>query len=233
MEPAARPERSGRALAGAAGVVRGLARRAGPGLIVAFACLAVSLWLFGELADEVVDAEPFAFDEPLLRLAQSASSPAADAVFLFLSAVGFAWGVIPADIALVIGLAARRRLRDALFAAVALGGAGLLNVLAKHTFRRDRPTSWDSIAPETTYSFPSGHAMGSATLACVIVLLCWHLPQRRLVLAGAALFVVGVGLSRVYLGVHYPSDILAGWSAAVAWTLAVHAAVRPGRGFRP
>ena len=214
---------------GAVGFARALLQRVGPGLAVAFACIALSLWTFGELAEDVLEGEPFAFDEPLLRLARSVASPGADAIFLFLSAIGFAWGVVPVDIALVLSLAARRRVRDAVFAALALGGSGLLNVAAKHTFRRDRPVLWDSIAPEATYSFPSGHAMGSATLACVIVLLCWRRRWRGTVLALAVAFVLGVGVSRVYLGVHYPSDIAAGWAGALAWTLAVHAAVR-GRG---
>lgn len=211
---------------GAVGFARALLQRVGLGLAVAFACIALSLWTFGELAEDVLEGEPFAFDEPLLRLARSAASPGADAVSLFFSAIGFAWGVVPVDIALVLSLAARRRVRDAVFAALALGGSGLLNVAAKHTFRRDRPVLWDSIAPEATYSFPSGHAMGSATLACVIVLLCWHRRWRGMVIALAGAFVLGVGVSRVYLGVHYPSDIVAGWAAALAWTFAVHAAVR-------
>ena len=81
---------------------------------------------------------------------------------------------------------------------------------------------WESIVPEHNYSFPSGHAMGSMTLACVLVLLAWRTRARWAVLCAAAVFVVLVGMSRVYLGVHYPSDILAGWAAAIAWTIAVH-----------
>lgn len=225
MEPGARPDRRDVAAA-AIGFARGLLRRAGPGLVVAFALLAASLWTFGELAEEVLEGEPFELDEPVLRAARAVSSPHADAVFLFLSAIGFAWGVVPVDIALVLVLAARRRVRDAVFAMLALGGSALLNVVAKQAFRRERPALWESVAPEATYSFPSGHAMGSATLACVVVLLCWHRRERAAVLVIAGLFVLGVGLSRVYLGVHYPSDIVAGWSAALAWTLAVHVAMR-------
>jgi len=84
---------------------------------------------------------------------------------------------------------------------------------------------WESIAPEITYSFPSAHAMGSMALACVLVLLAWPSRWRWWVAVPAALFVLGVGLSRVYLGVHYPSDILAGWAAALVWTIAVHGLV--------
>lgn len=213
-------------------LARSLLRRIGPGLAVAFACIAICLWTFGELAEDVLEGEPFAFDEPLLLLARQVASPGADSLFLALSALGFAWGVVPVDLLLVLALALRRRVRDALFAVIALGGSALLNVAAKHGFRRERPLLWESIAPEATYSFPSAHAMGSATLGCVLVLLCWHRRWRWAVLAAAGLFTLGVGVSRVYLGVHYPSDILAGWTAAVAWTLVVHAAVRRRSGRR-
>jgi membrane-associated phospholipid phosphatase len=101
-------------------------------------------------------------------------------------------------------------------------GSLALNLAAKAYFARTRPDLWLSLAPETTYSFPSGHAMGSATLAVALALLAWHTPWRWPVAAAGALFVVLVGLSRVYLGVHYPSDILAGWMAATAWVVAMY-----------
>src|SRR3546814_8426441 len=94
----------------------------------------------------------------------------------------------------------------------ATGGSGLLTVVAKQAFARDRPSLWESIAPEHNFSFPSGHAMGSMTLAAVLVLLAWPTRWRWPVVAAMAVFVPMVGLSRVYLGVHFPSDILAGWA---------------------
>ena len=109
-----------------------------------------------------------------------------------------------------------------LFAGIALAGSGLLNVAAKHYFGRARPSLWESIAPESTFSFPSGHAMGSMTLAAVLVLLAWPTRWRWWVLGLAAAFVLMVGASRIYLGVHYPSDILAGWAAALAWVMGVY-----------
>jgi len=121
---------------------------------------------------------------------------------------------------------------EGLFAGVAIIGSALLNLGAKPLFARDRPSLWESIAPEGNYSFPSGHAMGSMTLACVLVLLCWWTRVRWPVCVAAIVFVTLVGASRVYLGVHYPSDILAGWAAAIAWTYAVYGMVFRG-GMRP
>lgn len=196
-------------------------RRGGARLAVVFIGLLLPLWGFGELADEVHDHEPFDFDEPLLHFARGLSHSGLDGLFLFVTDVGFAHGVIPFDVLLVIFLALRRHFREATFAAFAFAGSGLLNGAAKQLFARERPALWDSIAPEVTYSFPSGHAMASATLACVLVLLAWRTRWRWPVLALAVVFTALVGFSRVYLGVHYPSDILAGWAAASAWTAAV------------
>lgn len=214
-----------RAVADEIGFARRLLRRVGGRLVLAFAVIALSLWGFGELADEVLDGEPFRFDAPLLHWVRSVSTPQLDRAVLVVSSLGFAWGVIPADVLLGLALVIRRRFAEATFAIVATAGSGLLNVATKQGFGRERPALWESIAPETTYSFPSGHAMGSATLACVLVLLSWRTSWRWIVLASGTLFTMTVGASRVYLGVHYPSDILAGWLAAVAWTSAAHIAV--------
>jgi len=203
----------------------GYLRRNPARLLLVFLGVLLPLWGFGELAAGVRADATFAFDQPVLEFAHSLARGGLDRVFVVLSALGYLYGVIPADIALVAGLAWRRRLREASFALLALGGAAGLNILAKRTFARERPQLWESIAPEITYSFPSAHAMGSMALACVLVLLAWPSRWRWWVAVPAALFVFGVGLSRVYLGVHYPSDILAGWAAALVWTIAVHGLV--------
>lgn len=207
-------------------------------LLLLFAGIGLSLWGFAELADEVGEGEPFPFDEPLLLFAHDMARAGFDRFFLVASRLGYE-GVIVADTLLVLALLFRHRLRASLFAATAFIGSMLLNVATKHFFERIRPALWDSIAPETTYSFPSGHAMGSITLAWVAILLVRHLDVRHartwrpVVAALATTFVLAVGLSRIYLGVHYPSDILAGWTAATAWTLATYALIYPRRFRRP
>lgn len=191
-------------------------------LALLFVGLLLPLWGFAELADEVHEREPFAFDVPILLFARNLASDGLDRVFLFFSAVGYQWGVVPFDIALILVLAWRRRMREGMFAGVAIVGSALLNLSTKQFFARDRPTLWESIAPETTYSFPSGHAMGSATLAWVLLLLAWRTRWRWPVAIAMIAFAAMVAFSRVYLGVHYPSDILAGWAAASAWTASVY-----------
>lgn len=209
-------------LAQGARFIAGLLREHGGRLVLLFLCLLAPLWLFVELADEVHELEAFYFDEPLLRGAYAVSGPALDRFFVFISAIGYRWGVVPADIALTLVLLAMRRWREATFAGVSFVGSALLNLATKQFFQRDRPALWASIAPEPTFSFPSGHAMGSATLAMAVVLLCWHTRGRWPVAALAAAFTGLVGVSRIYLGVHYPSDILGGWAAGIAWVSGVY-----------
>lgn len=201
-------------------------------LLLAFVGLLLPLWGFGELADEVHEAEAFPFDAPILQFAQAVARDGFDRAFLLSSKLGCEWGVVPFDVLLVLGLGLSRRLREGLFAGTAIIGSALLNLGAKQLFARERPGLWESIAPESTYSFPSGHAMGSVTLAMVLVLLVWHTRWRCWVTLPMAAFVAMVGLSRVYLGVHYPSDILAGWTFAIAWSVGAYLLVFP-HGQRP
>jgi membrane-associated phospholipid phosphatase len=201
-------------------------------LLLLFAGLLLPLWGFAELAEDVREGEPFEFDEPLLLLAHAMARDGFDRAFLLASKLGYEWGVVPVDIALVVVLALLRRYRESLFVALATGGSALLNIATKQFFSRDRPSLWESIAPETSFSFPSGHAMGSMTLAMVFILLAWPTRWRWPTLVAMTVFVTMVGLSRVYLGVHYPSDILAGWTAAMAWVAGVYLMVFR-RGLQP
>jgi membrane-associated phospholipid phosphatase len=190
-------------------------------LLALFAGVLAPLWLFGALAEEVLEQEPFAFDVPVLLFLHSRSSPLLDRVMILFSLLGYPYGVVPIGVGMALALLAMRRWGDAFFWIVAVGGAGLLNLLAKAAFGRIRPDLWLSPAPETTYSFPSGHAMGSMAMVAALVVLLWPTRWRGPALLLGVPFVVLVGVSRMYLGVHYPSDILAGWAAAVAWVLGV------------
>jgi undecaprenyl-diphosphatase len=108
---------------------------------------------------------------------------------------------------------------------LAVGLVGPLTTLLKDAFGRLRPQFAGGGAQLSSLSFPSGHSSGIATLVTVALVLAWPLlvtpaARRGAVAAGAALVVV-VGLSRMWLGVHYLTDVLGGWSLGVAWSLAV------------
>ena len=188
-------------------------------LLLLLVGLLLPLWGFAELVAELREGEPFVFDDPVLLFAHHLARDGFDRVFLLFSHLGYERGVVPFDVVLVLLLAIRRRAREGLYCGLALGGSALLNLATKQLFARERPSLWESIAPESTFSFPSGHAMGSMTLAWVCLLLAWRTRWRWPVAAVMLSFTLMVGLSRVYLGVHYPSDILAGWTAASVWAV--------------
>jgi len=191
-------------------------------ILIAFLAIVLPLLAFAALAEELREDGVFFFDEPVMLALHKLATPGVDAFFVLMSKLGYTWGVVPVDVAIAGFLVWRRRYRDGLFFTLAVVGSLLVNLMAKGHFSRVRPELWLSIAPETSYSFPSGHAMGSMTLGVAVVLLAWHTRWRWWLLAASGLFVLLVGMSRSYLGVHYPSDILAGWSAAAAWVLAMH-----------
>jgi membrane-associated phospholipid phosphatase len=194
-------------------------------VVLWFVVLLLPLWGFASLAGQVHKKAVFPFDAPMLNGLHAVATPALDRFFILMTHVGYSWGVIPIDAFLLLFLALRRRFRDGLFFGVAVIGSAALNIVAKNHYARARPELWISLRPETTYSFPSGHAMGSATLAVSAILLCWPTRWRWPAMIVSTAFVVLVGLSRIYLGVHYPSDILAGWTAAISWTIGMYALV--------
>ena len=196
-------------------------------LAAAMACgVLLPLWVFGTLAGRVLAREPFALDTAWLLFFRGHAGPAWDVSMLALSVAGSFLVVDPVALLAAAMLGWRRRWQEAAFLVLAVSGAQLLNHLAKDAVRRVRPDLWVSIAPEASTSFPSGHAMQTMALALALLLLTWPTRARWLVLVAAAVFVAGVGASRLYLGVHFPSDVLAGWCAAVAWVNMLWLALR-------
>lgn len=188
-------------------------------LLLLFFGVGLPLVAFGSLAQGVYRRSGIGWDEPILRYVHQHSTPGRDRVMTLITDIGHLYGVVPMAVLIVLALLVVRRRGNALFFAVAMVGAGTLNTSAKMFFRRTRPDLWLSPSPEHTYSFPSGHAMGSMAFAAGLAVLAWPTRWRwwAIVLGGA--FTVLVGFSRVYLGVHFPSDVVAGWSASLAWVL--------------
>uniref|UniRef100_A0A832H348 Phosphatase PAP2 family protein n=1 Tax=Oscillatoriales cyanobacterium SpSt-402 TaxID=2282168 RepID=A0A832H348_9CYAN len=112
-------------------------------------------------------------------------------------------------------------------------GSSLLNRTLKLLFHRERPHLWKVFSPDLSYAFPSGHAMSSATFVMVLIVLAWNTHWRWMVLVMGRLFVLAIGWTRVYLGMHYPSDVLAGWLLAIAWSVATMMVIQPQSSPRP
>lgn len=181
------------------------------------AYLFLALCLFLSLAEDIVEKERLSFDLPIQLFLHGHATPTLDSVMLGFSYAGSAYALVPLNILTFVLLIRSRRKGDAMFFAMAVTGAALINYVAKLGFARARPSLWISISPEVTYSFPSGHAMNSLAVAAALIVLNWRSKWRGPIIVFALLAVIGIGLSRAYLGVHYPSDILAGWAASTAW----------------
>jgi undecaprenyl-diphosphatase len=186
-------------------------------ILLLFITVFLPLVAIGEVAEDVWDGAGLFFDRPILEALHARATPTLDSLMLFFSRAGAPKPMVVFFLAVLTGLLIARRRGDATFFAVAVAGAMALNFGAKLLFGRARPDLWISLAPENDYSFPSGHAMGSMATVAALIILAWSTRWRWPVLVIGSLFVALVGVSRLYLGVHYPSDVLTGWLASIAW----------------
>ncbi len=182
----------------------------------------IPVGIFLKIAGELIEKEPFPFDVPILEALHSIANPFFDALFITMTTVGGVLGVITISIGIAYLFFNRRRYTDLLFYLASVGGATITNAILKAAFHRDRPSLWNQVLVEHSFSFPSGHAMASAAIATCFTLMYWHTPKRWLVLTLGIIGVVLISTSRLYFGVHYPSDIIAGWSVSIVWVLVVY-----------
>ncbi|MCE7797189.1 phosphatase PAP2 family protein [Sphingobium sufflavum] len=197
-------------------------------MLVVFLIVAVGGFAFLKLASEVTEGDSLAIDRMLLRAMRSASDPAVPVGPLWLrramvdiTALGGV-SVLTLITALAAGyLVAARKLRIALFMTAAIAGGAMVSTLLKTLFARPRPDLVDHLVEVTSSSFPSGHAMNSAIIYLTLgALLARAQRDRRVriyILSAAMALTLLIGLSRVYLGVHWPSDVMAGWCVGASW----------------
>lgn len=123
-------------------------------------------------------------------------------------------------------IAWRHKARYAALLILSAGLSAILMFLAKQFFNRPRPQLWPHIIVENGASFPSGHSTFSAAVATVFIISCWHTRHRYIALTVGILFALSMGLSRMLLGVHYPTDVLAGWATGTMTTLGIYITMR-------
>jgi undecaprenyl-diphosphatase len=207
----------------------GVARRP---VVLIVAALLVALGaavLFGVLGEEIQDQEPVPVDIGANQFLHGFSSPTLDGLMRLASFIGSAGFVIPVMVVVVILLYRRRRLAEAIFLPAVYAGSGALNFLLKLYFHRNRPSFPWSPGAVNDYSFPSGHAMNSLVFYLSLALVTWLVFGRRLgvaVLSIGLVIVALVGVSRVYLGFHYVSDVIGGYAAGLIWLLIAAVAMR-------
>ena len=189
--------------------------------------VAIAVLLIGGVA---VDHWPFGFDRAIMlglrtpgHLEVPVGPRGLKAVMIDVTALGSV-PILTLAVLVVVGLllALRRRV-TALLIAVATASAGLMVELLKREVGRARPTIVPHLVDASGLSFPSGHSAGSAAVYLTLAALATQVVEgeavRRYLLAVAVLLVGAIGASRVYLGVHWPSDVLAGWSFGTLWAL--------------
>jgi undecaprenyl-diphosphatase len=199
------------------------------GVLLAFAGLVFGIWLFALIAGEVMEGDTQAMDQKLLLAMRHAGDlsplgpPVVQDAARDVTALG---GVTVLTLLTVVTggflfLDGKRHMALFVYAAVASGA--LVSAILKDIFQRPRPDLVPHAAYVSTTSFPSGHSMLSAvTYLTLGALLARSHPRKRLkayFLLLAALLTFLVGVSRVYLGVHWPTDVLAGWTAGASWAI--------------
>ncbi len=198
-------------------------------IYIGFGIAALLLAGFGVLAEQMTDGDTAAFDEAVVLLFRASDNPElplgpqwfVEAVRDITALGSFSvLGIVTAGVVLHLLLTGAGRM--ALVVLLSVIGGTIISTVLKALFDRPRPDLFDTVHVFTA-SFPSGHATVSAVVYLTIgVLLAeraktW--PSRLLYLAGAMLLTIFIGISRLYLGVHFPTDVLAGWSIGAAWAL--------------
>jgi undecaprenyl-diphosphatase len=201
-----------------------------PGILIPIILVAGAAWAFIAILDEVVEGDTRAVDEAIIlgfRVPGDPTDPVGPPWFeesvRDVTSLGSAPALVIAVLAVVGFLALAKAWRPAVFTLAASGGGLIVSSLLKYAVDRPRPDLVPHGNLIYTSSFPSGHSMMSAVVYLTLAALVARLIERRL-LKGYALGVaisltLLVGVSRIYLGVHWPSDVLAGWSAGAAWAL--------------
>ena len=204
------------------------------GLVISLA----GLWVFAGVTEDVIHHDPLTqFDVALLDWLHARATATGYAVFNAISLLGSPVMLTILALAVALLLAARREWIVLAGWLAAFAGGGLLDVVLKLVIRRPRPPGAAAFLQHFSWSFPSGHAMASligyGMLAYVLTLLWIHHRSAQIaVVLGAALLIIAIGFSRLYLGVHYFSDVVGGYAAGVLWLSACISGLEVARRWR-
>ena len=180
-------------------------------------CLLV-LFAIANLSNKILQQEAFLFDQNILLWIHQFSNPTLDTAMLIITYLGNPSIVVP-SVAISFALLWRwRRSTAYIFGINCLGGA-VLSLGLKLVFSKTRPQLWEQLIHENTFSYPSGHALGSMVLyGFLAYLLALRYPKQSTTLYGtASLLISMIGFSRLYLGVHWPTDVLGGYGIGFLW----------------
>ncbi len=175
--------------------------------------------IFLKIFQEVLESDTLLFDQQISALIYNWRSPELTKIMLFITNFGASYMLITAVLIVILFVWKKHKMEALAFGVILIIGL-ILNVSLKEVARRQRPM----LAPlviEKSYSFPSGHAMNSSVFYLAVAFYTYHFTRKKKVslgvTIGAMMMILLIGFSRVYLGVHYPSDVIAGYVVGLWW----------------
>jgi undecaprenyl-diphosphatase len=194
-------------------------------LLLGLTAAIATLVFLGWLTNEVLEGETRHFDDVTRASVHTLATPVLTTTMRGISFLGSTLFLTAATVFIVVWFALRKWGREAKLLAITMIGASLLNTTLKLAFKRPRPIPFFDLTPPETYSFPSGHSLASccffAGLAAILSGRVKRKSARLIIWIAAATMFLLIGLSRIYLGVHYTTDVIAGFASALIWILVV------------
>ncbi|WP_079508776.1 phosphatase PAP2 family protein [Mesobacillus jeotgali] len=190
---------------------------AGLGTSIAF------LYLFTELAEEMLESEVKRFDDSIIQFFHRIQTDVLDVIMFLFTEAGSVWFLTIFSFTVISFLWLKKKDKwSILFFIIGIGGGGLLTKLLKYYYSRERPSINETI-DAIGYSFPSGHSMGSLIFYGFMSYFLFRSNLRKrikwITLFLCGVLIVFIGTSRIYLGAHYPSDVIAGYLAGSIWLI--------------
>ncbi|EKE03529.1 MAG: phosphoesterase PA-phosphatase related protein [uncultured bacterium] len=181
----------------------------------------ISLWKFIDIAIDVVTRDEITYyDKVIVGYLNNIASLYSTGLAIFITKFGAEY-IVLFLLPVVLVFLLLKHIKEGFFLLITTGGAFILNNIVKILFDRARPVVGTPVIQETGYSFPSGHAMIATCFYGALIYLSYrYIKNKRLRIFSYiffSVFILLIGLSRVYLGVHYPSDVLAGFSLGAFW----------------
>jgi undecaprenyl-diphosphatase len=188
------------------------------GFVLALCALLFFVWL----SREMLDGDTLRFDATVRSAIHAHTAGGITTIMKALTVLGSSLFMIPLSVAILVFCLIEGDLHALKTLAATFGGALILELVLKLAFHRPRPVPFFDLPRPASFSFPSGHSLFSfcffvGVAAFVSPRLAWH--AKLLMWAAAVLLVGGIGFSRIYLGVHYPTDVLAGYAAGIVWVV--------------
>lgn len=192
-------------------------------LIVGLGIAGIFIWLFLELAEEVLENELRRFDNDIIGVFEAIETSKLDAIYILITELGSVWFLFSLSVIVTLSLWFKAKDKwTAIFFVIAIGGNGALTWLLKQVYERNRPSINEAI-DAIGFSFPSGHSMGSIVFYGFLIYLVVRSTQKRVVKIVSSIVLIIliflIGTSRIYLGAHFPSDIIAGFLAGAIWLI--------------